>query len=223
MCGRYSQTEPIEKVASIFAVNEWVDFEPRYNIAPSQLAPVIVNTGGTRVLDLYRWGLIPSWAKEIKIGYKMINARCETIEEKPSYRRLVNKRRCIVPTDGFFEWQKSEDGKSKTPMRIMMESETPFVFAGLWDEWRDAEGQPLRSYTILTTEANPLLKAVHDRMPVILRPELIDGWLDTEVKLGDLDGVFDPYSEKEMTYYPVSSFVNSPGNEGARCWERVGE
>jgi len=196
---------------------------PSYNISPSQLAPVIVNVDGTRVLDLYRWGLIPSWAKDMKIGNKMINARCETVGEKPSFRRLVNKRRCLVPADGFYEWKKSEDGESKIPMRIMMKSEVPFAFAGLWDEWRNAEGQPLRSYTILTTSANPLLKKVHDRMPVILRPEGIDPWLDPGVDLKEMKEVFEPYSEEEMGYYSVSTFVNSPRNDTPECWERVGE
>ncbi len=223
MCGRYSQRQTLKKITSVFAVNEWVDFEPRYNIAPSQLAPVIVNVDGTRVLGLYWWGLVPSWAKDMKLGYKMINARCETIGEKPSYRRLVNKRRCLVPADGFYEWQKSEDGKSKTPIRIMLQSGAPFAFAGLWDEWRDAGGQPLRSYTILTTSANPLLKKVHDRMPVILRPGGIDLWLDPDVPLDEVAGEFSPYPDHEMVYYPVSTFVNNPRNDGPECWERVGE
>jgi len=159
----------------------------------------------------------------MKVDYKMINARCETVGEKPSFRRLVNKRRCLVPADGLYEWQKSEDGKSKTPMRIMMKSEAPFAFAGLWDEWQDAGGRPLRSYTILTTSANPLLKNVHDRMPVILRPEAVDPWLDDKIDLGEMTRVFDPYPEEEMAYYPVSKIVNSPKNDGPECWERVGE
>ncbi len=255
MCGRYSQTNSLETILSVFGVSSLdirhgsdglyfslgqgarsggtaadvsirEDYEhrsndglvekraelnrdrPRYNIAPSQVAPVIVNIDGTRVLDLYRWGLIPSWSKDMKIGNKMINARCETVGEKPSFRRLVNKRRCLVLADGFYEWQKSEDGKSKTPIRIMMKSEEPFTFAGLWDEWRDAEGRPLRSYTILTTWANPLLKKVHDRMPVILRPEGIDPWLDKKIELHEMTRIFDTYPEQEMEYYPVSTFVN---------------
>ncbi len=231
MCGRYSQTNSLKTILSFFGVSSLGlghgSDQPAspagrgYNIAPSQLAPVILNVEGTRVLDLYRWGLIPSWAKDMKIGNKMINARCETVDEKPSFRRLVNKRRCLVPADGFYEWQKSEDGKSKTPMRIMMKSEAPFAFAGLWDEWRDAEGRPLRSYTILTTWANPLLKKVHNRMPVILRPEGIDPWLDPGVPLDEVARGFFPYPDHEMVYYPVSKAVNSPQNDGPMCWERV--
>ncbi len=223
MCGRYSFFLNPESAFKFFKVNEEADFAPRYNIAPSQQAPIILNFDGTRVLDLYRWGLIPSWAKDMKMGYKMINARSETVEEKPSYRRLVNKRRCIVPSSNFFEWRKSEDQKRKTPMRIFLKSEAPMAFAGLWDEWRDAEGQPLRSYTILTTTANPLLKEVHDRMPVILRPELIDAWLDPGVKLEEMKGAFESYPEKEMAFYPVSKVVNSPKNDNAECLARVGE
>ncbi len=231
MCGRYSQTKSLKTILSLFGVSSSslrhgsdepaYPPAPRYNIAPSQLAPVILNVDGTRVLDLYRWGLIPSWAKDMKIGNKMINARCETVDEKPSFRRLVNKRRCIVPADSFYEWKKSEDGKSKTPMRIMMKSEAPFAFAGLWDEWRDAEGRPLRSYSILTTSANPLLKKVHDRIPVILRSEGIDPWLDSGVDLKEMREVFEPCSDQEMEYYPVSTFVNSPRNDGPACWERA--
>ncbi len=221
MCGRYSQIQTQQKLSAIFAVEESADFEASYNIAPSQLAPVILNVDGTRVLNLYRWGLIPSWAKEIKMGYKIINARSETITEKPACRRLVNSRRCLVPADAVYEWQKSEDQKTKTPMRISMQSEAPFAMAGLWDEWRDAEGRPLRSYTILTTEANALLKDVHARMPVVIPPEMVDAWLDPGIALKDMAGVFDPYSDEEMAYYPVSTFVNSPVNNGPDCWERV--
>ncbi len=175
---------------------------------------MILNAAGTRVLDVYRWGLIPSWAKDLKPGYKMMNARSETVAEKPAYRRLVNSRRCLVPADTVYEWQKSEDQKTKTPMRIFMKTETPFAMAGLWEDWRDAEGRPLRSYTILTTAANRLLKSVHDRMPVIVRPEMIEAWLDPGVKLDALHGVFDPYPEENMDVYPVSSEMNSPRHNG---------
>ncbi len=221
MCGRYSQIQSPQKITALFAVEEAADFEASYNIAPSQAAPVIVNTDGMRVLDLYRWGLIPSWAKDQKTAYKMINARSETITEKPSYRRLVNKGRCLVPADGFYEWQKNEDGR-KTPMRIHLKSEAPFVMAGLWDTWIDAEGVPLRSYTILTTSANARLEAVHHRMPVMIRPEMMNAWLDPGVALKDMKGVFDPSCAPEMVYYPVSEFVNSPKHDGPVCWERVG-
>ncbi len=223
MCGRYSFSQHPEKTIPIFKVQESTDFYPRYNIAPSQTAPVIINVDGTRVLDLYRWGLIPSWAKDRKIGYKMINARCETVGDKPAYRGLVNKRKCVVLADGFYEWKKEKDEKSKTPMRIFLKSEEPMAFAGLWDEWRDAEGQLLRSYTILTTSANPLLNEIHDRMPVIIRPEMMDSWLDPGVDIKEMEEVFEPYPDQEMAYYPVSKLVNSPRNDGPECWERVGE
>jgi len=222
MCGRYSQTHPSETVRTKFHLIECTDFGPRYNIAPSQLAPVILNVDGTRVLDLHRWGLVPSWADSLKIGYKMINARSETAAQKPAYRRLVNRRRCVVPADSFYEWRKEKDGKTKTPMRIFIKGEEPFAMAGLWDEWRDSAGQPLRSYTILTTSANARLKDVHDRMPVILRPEIIDAWLDSEVKLAELGEVFVPYPDDEVDYYPVSTLVNTPRNDSPECWARVG-
>jgi len=221
MCGRYSQIQKQQELCSAFAIEEAAEILPRYNIAPSQLAPVILEADGTRVLDLYKWGLIPSWAKDLKMAYKMINARCETVTEKPAYRRLVNRRRCIVPASSIYEWKKAGDGQ-KTAMRILMKDESLFAMAGLWDEWKDAEGQPLRSYTILTTRAKGLLKEVHDRMPVILRPNLIDAWLDPGVKLGEVAEVFESSMAQEMDYYPVSQVVNSARNDGPECWQRVG-
>lgn len=223
MCGRYSysQTQSIETINTVFGLTENLPISPRYNIVPSQPAPVILNNDGVRTLDLYRWGLIPSWAKDPKIGNKMINARSETVTEKPSYRRLTKQKRCLMVADGFYEWRKDSEGK--TLMRILMRSQAPFAFAGLWDSWRHEGGKDVQSFTILTTSANPLLKAVHDRMPVILRDDLIDPWLDPKIDLREMADVFDPYPDNEMRYYPVSKVVNSPRNDGPECWERIGE
>ncbi|MFQ5779390.1 MAG: SOS response-associated peptidase [Nitrospiria bacterium] len=220
MCGRYSQTQLIKSISSLYDLARSVELIPRYNIAPSQPAPVIIAEDGERVLDLYRWGLIPSWAKDPIIGNKMINARSETVLEKPSFKRLAKRNRCLVLSDGFYEWRREEGSKAKMPMRILMKSEELFAFAGLWDSWVDVEGKETRTFTVLTTSANVLMNKIHNRMPVILRDEFSDAWLDEKVGLQDMTGVFDPYPDHEMEYYPVSKAVNSPKNDGPECWER---
>src|SRR5690606_7874863 len=151
-----------------------------YNVAPSQDVLVIGLRLGARAAALHRWGLIPSWAKDPSIGYKMINARAETVHERPAYRGPFRSRRCLIPADGLYEWKR--EGKRKQPYRFLMKDEKPFAFAGLWDEWRGPDGQTIRSCTIITTEPNELLATVHDRMPVILPPDAYDEWLDPRTK-----------------------------------------
>ena len=166
MCGRYTQTLAGPILLSRFRLEETVlDLKPRYNIAPGQEAAVVVREE-TTTLAAMRWGLVPSWAKEPAIGNRMINARAETITEKPSFKRLIERRRCLVPADGFYEWRR--EAKGKVPMRFILKSREPFAFAGLWDRWRNPEGAELRTFTIITTAANELMRPVHDRMPVIL-------------------------------------------------------
>jgi putative SOS response-associated peptidase YedK len=212
MCGRYTLTADLKKVADRFGApmpgDEWATCAPRYNIAPSQLV-IVVGDDGKRYLKQMKWGLIPSWAKDPSIGNRMINARAETLAEKPAYRAALKKRRCIIPADGFYEWQRL--GKVKQPIHIVLKSREPFGFAGLWELWQSPDGEEVLSCTIITTEANELLKAVHDRMPVILTRDAEAAWLDPKTqdpeKLLPLLKQFPP---DQMQFYPVSQDVNSP-------------
>jgi putative SOS response-associated peptidase YedK len=188
------------------------DLEARYNVAPGQLMPVVIGNGSNHI-ELMRWGLVPSWAKDPKIGYRMINARAETVAEKPAFRRSLASRRCLVPATGFFEWQKH--GASKTPYYIRLKDESLFAFAGLYDVWVDDEGRPLKSYTIITTAPNTLLAPVHDRMPVILPREAEAIWLNTSMRDPvALQRLLAPYDAERMELYPVSTRVNSTAHEG---------
>ncbi|MBI4063449.1 MAG: SOS response-associated peptidase [Elusimicrobia bacterium] len=194
-----------------------IDFKPRYNIAPGQEAPIVI-WEEIRLCRLIRWGLVPHWAKEEAIGYKMINARAETIAEKPSYRKSFERRRCLVLADGFYEWQKVDGLKQKIPMRIMLKNKEPFAFAGLWDVWKKPDGGELRSFTIITTEPNDFMKAIHNRMPVILRQKDEEMWLDPDLKdTSKLLPLLVPFASKEMDAYEVSTIVNSPQNDDPQC------
>ena len=181
MCGRYTLTTDLKQVAKRFdaAADEIPSVAPRYNIAPTQNV-IAVSDDGKRTIKQMRWGLIPSWAKDSAIGNRMINARAETLAEKPAFRSALKKRRCIIPADGFFEWKKL--GKLKQPFRIVLKNREPFGFAGLWEHWKSPDGEEILSCTIITTEANELLKAVHERMPVILDREAEAVWLDPKVQ-----------------------------------------
>jgi putative SOS response-associated peptidase YedK len=195
-------------------------WRPRFNIAPSQDVPVVVGEDEPdrflRVLRFFRWGLVPSWAKDEKIGYKMINARSETVHEKPSFRKALSLRRCLVPADSFYEWKKvgSEKKPMKIPTRIYLHGEKLFAFAGLWEEWRKPGGEILDSFTILTTEANSFMRPIHERMPVILKPQDYDTWLNPKEK--DVTRVLpllQPFEPEAMQAHAVSTAVNSPKNE----------
>src|SRR6266851_6872236 len=166
MCGRYTLTIDVKTIAETFGVAPTIETAPRYNIAPTQEVVSILSNGSVH-LDWLQWGLIPSWAKDESIGSKMINARAETLAEKPSFKRLLRSKRCLVVADGFYEWRK-ENG-SKTPMYITLKNGAPFAFAGLWDQWKNPEGQQVRSCTIITTEPNDVLVPIHNRMPEIGR------------------------------------------------------
>lgn len=215
MCGRYSLTEALDVIVQHFLIQHVgpevaAGYRPGYNVAPSQDVLVIGLRLGARSAALHRWGLIPGWAKDPSIGYKMINARAETVHERPAYRGPFRSRRCLIPADGLYEWKR--EGKRKQPYRFLMKDEKPFAFAGLWDEWRGPDGQTIRSCTIITTEPNELLATVHDRMPVILPPDAYDEWLDPCTKPDRLRALLVPYPAEQMKGYPVSPRVNSPAN-----------
>jgi putative SOS response-associated peptidase YedK len=213
MCGRFTLITDIQTVAAIFGVPATLEAQPRYNIAPSQDVVSILRNGSAH-LEWLRWGLIPSWAAEETIGSRMINARAETLAEKPSFKRLLRTRRCLIVADGFYEWQRHQNGK--TPMYITLRDRAPFAFAGLWDQWSDAEGRTLRTCTIVTTEPNELLAPIHNRMPVILPRTACERWLDPTVREPEaLLPLLRPYPAEEMQARPVSRLVNDPRNEGA--------
>lgn len=220
MCGRYSQRQSAEIIAQAFQVDNVPPLKPRYNIAPTQSVPTILqlSTSTNRQLKMLHWGLIPSWAKDSKMGSKLINARAETVAEKPSFRSAFRQRRCLVLADGFYEWQQQED-KQKQPFYFRMSDEHPFAFAGLWEHWEDKDtGKTIESCTLLTTEPNELMQSVHNRMPVILEPKNYDIWLDPEVKNPELLQPFlHPYPAEKMTSFPVSKAVNKASNDTAEC------
>ncbi len=218
MCGRYTLTVPVEILAEEFGVTGPLpEVPPSYNIAPTQEVAAVLADDGERRLEMLRWGLIPSWADDPGIGSRMINARSETVPEKPSFRRAFRERRCLILADGFYEWKRTNDGKQ--PYYIRMEDERPFAFAGLWESWRGGR-EEIRSCTILTTEANDRVSNIHHRMPVILAPEDHGLWLDPDVREADpLLPLLAPYPDDVMEAYPVSRFVNRPTNDDPRCVE----
>jgi putative SOS response-associated peptidase YedK len=219
VCGRFTYAKEFRDIAIRFDLDHDIPlFRPRYNIAPGQQVAVIFNREGARTLAMIQWGLVPSWAKDPAIGNRMINARAETLAEKPSFKRLIGKRRCVVPADGFYEWRKER--KRKVPMRIRLKSEEPFGFAGLWDSWRKPDGKELQSFTIITTEANDLLGPIHDRMPVILAPDGEKLWLESSLQdFSKVSSLLKPYPSDQMEVYEVSTLVNSPRNDLRACIE----
>lgn len=210
MCGRYTlfTTEGLE---DRFGVGlDGLELQPNYNVAPGQTMPVIVRHGKNE-LEMMRWGLVPFWAKDEKIGYKMINARAETLQEKPAFRAAFKSRRCLVPASGYYEWLK--EGASKTPYLFTLKGEKVFSLAGLYETWTDPQGMQLATYTIITTEPNALAAKVHDRMPAILLPEEEAEWLDNEaVDTVRVTRLLGPFSEDRMESYPVSTAVGDPSN-----------
>lgn len=210
MCGRYTLTVDTNSVIKRFNIKDYQgEHKPRYNIAPAQKNPVVLlNEKTERIMTDMRWGLIPFWAKDDKIGYKMINARVETVAEKPSYRKAFITRRCLVPADGYYEWQKIGKPGRKPPFRIVLKTRELFAFAGLWDAWKDPEGQIVHSYTIITTEADKLVAKIHPRMPIILRPENEDNWINPTLKdTESLMRLLNPYPSIFTEMYEVSSAV----------------
>ena len=218
MCGRFSQTQSGKAIAAAFNLSAQPDPSPRYNIAPTQPVSAIAQPEETREFRIFRWGLVPSWSKDPKIGNRMFNARSETVAEKPSFRAPFKRRRCLVIADGFYEWLR--DGKTKQPFYIQMNSESLFGLASIWDTWTGADGSYLETCTILTTEPNELMEPIHNRMPVIIHPEDYDLWLDPTVQIKDpLMHLLRPYEAEEMQAYPVSTVVNNARNESPECVE----
>lgn len=213
MCGRFSLTKEEAEIEKRFQAKFYTnDLVKRYNVAPSQLS-LVMTADEPAKLQLFKWGLIPSWSKDRTIGYKMINARSETVFEKPSFRNLLKRKRCLVISDGFYEW-KPLTGKHKQPFRIGLKDWSLFAFAGLWDEWTDKEtGEVVHTFTILTTNANHLVAPIHDRMPVILAPESEKKWISKTLSPDEIRELFLPMDEDKMTCYPVSELVNSPSND----------
>ncbi|NOZ05072.1 MAG: SOS response-associated peptidase [Chloroflexi bacterium] len=218
MCGRFtlaSDPATLQEAFPGFALPPTGELRPRYNIAPSQDIAAIANDAQNRV-RFFRWGLIPFWAKDEKVGYRMINARAETLAEKPSFRTAYRKRRCLILADGFYEWQ--SDGRTKTPMYVRLKSKEPFAFAGLWEVWSPTNESAIYSCTIITTTPNTLLEPIHNRMPVILPPEAYDLWLDpTEQTPDHLHDLLAPYPPEQMIAHPVSTLVNNPRHDSPDC------
>ncbi len=218
MCGRYTLATDLRTLAERFAFDgSGIVHRARYNIAPSQEVLALLNQEG-RQPALLRWGLIPPWAKDAEIGNRMINARAETVGEKPTFRRPLERQRCLILADGFYEWRKQ--GKRKVPVRVVLKSEEPFAFAGLWERWRAGSEEEVRSCVIITSSPNELMETIHDRMPVILTREAEEQWLDPKLRDPEkLSKLLVPYPGEEMKAYPVSTMVNSPRNDSRACIE----
>lgn len=219
MCGRFTLALDLEGLRQSFP---WLalperDLRPRYNIAPTQPVAVVANNHPQQ-LDFFVWGLIPPWAKDPTIGSRLINARAETLAEKPAFRNAYRRRRCLILADGFYEWRKEAGTAHKTPMYIRLKSGEPFAFAGLWEVWNSPLGDVVLSCTIITTAANDLVATIHDRMPVILPREAYDRWLDpADQRPTELAPLLKPYPAEEMEAYAVSTQVNNSAYDGPEC------
>lgn len=233
MCGRFTLATPASEWAALFRLDEIPEVEPRFNIAPTQDVAVVRAPPGLqehpglhlapsgspvpREFATMRWGLVPAWAREIGSGQPLINARSETVAEKPSFRDSYRERRCLVVADGFYEWQAA--GRHKQPYWIGLPSRQPFGIAGLWDRWSAEDGRAVESCAILTTEANESLRALHDRMPVIVAPEHFDLWMDPDTIPWELEPLLSPYPGDDIEFYPVTTRVNYVANDDALCME----
>jgi putative SOS response-associated peptidase YedK len=212
MCGRFT-FQPTEAFYGRFQISNHLDsLVPRYNIAPAQMVPVIIAQSPRRIV-LMRWGLIPHWAKDEKTAYKMINARVETLTQRPAFRGLLSHHRCLVPASGFYEWK--AEGRDKTPYYIHPEGQPYLAFAGLYDVWITPRGEELSTFTVITTEADPFMARLHNRMPVVLERELEDDWLDPEITSArDVLGILERSAGVPLDAYPVSRMVNKPSVDG---------
>ena len=221
MCGRYRLSRPKQIVEAYFeSALEEEEWAPRYNIAPTQPVVTVRQAGVSRILSIMRWGLVPSWATDIKIGNQLINGRSESVMEKPAFRASFRERRCLIPADGFYEWKKA--GRERQPFHFGMKDDGLFAFAGIWDRWRSPAGQVLESCSILTTAANEVLDGVHDRMPVILPRRHYQTWLTApETETARLAELLVPFDASAMVRYPVSSLINTPQNDVPECAREV--
>jgi len=223
MCGRYTLVVSLEELMFRYGIEELPNHfhTPRYNVAPMQMMAAIIHDGEARRMGELKWGLVPSWAEDDKIGGKMINARAETILEKPSFKTLISRRRCLIPADGFYEWKRV--GTSKQPMRITMKDRSIFSMAGLYDIWVSPKGNKIGTFTIITTKPNKLMADIHDRMPVILPREQEDSWIRRQNQdAGQLVAMLKPYPPELMLAYPVSPKVGSVKNDSPDLIEAVG-
>lgn len=230
MCGRYTITTAPEALKRLFEFLNLPNLAPRYNVAPTQAAPIVrCDAAGARELVMLRWGLVPAWAKDLSIASRLINARGDTVAEKPAYREAFRQRRCLVPADGFYEWR--EENGIRQPFRIGMKGGAPFAFAGLWERWtaKEATGQlaaeeAVETFTIVTTDANAKLRPIHPRMPVILAREDYALWLDTSPgRARDALALLRPYPAEPMAFYRVSTRVNSVRNDDVECIRPLAE
>ena len=220
MCGRFTLIRDIGSIARAFdvPVPDALKVQPRYNVAPSQNILTLIREKDTAPthLALLRWGLIPAWAKDESIGNRMINARAESLAEKPSFKRLLNSKRCLVIADGFYEWKSEPGSKQKTPMYITLEDDEPFTFAGLWDTWHNPAGEALQTCTIITTDPNEVMASIHNRMPVIIPSAAREEWLAPQNHdIAALQQLLQPYRYSEMKVRPVSRLVNNTSNDSA--------
>lgn len=226
MCGRFTLRAPASQIAEAFSLFEVEPFTPRFNVAPTQaVAAVRAVPSATQVERQFawlRWGLVPSWAKDPSIGNRMINARAESVAEKPAFRAALRRRRCLVLADGFYEWQRT--GKQKQPYFIRFRDNRPFAFAGLWETWEGPDHSVIESCTILTTDPNGLMSSIHNRMPVILGPQDYDRWLDPKLEKPEpLLPLLKPYPSDELEAYPIRPYVNSPTRDDPKCIEGIAE
>lgn len=237
MCGRYTSTSTVADLASVFEVDEvrTEEMEPRYNVAPTLPVYAVALTkakeegkGPHRALGTFRWGLVPSWAKDLSVGNRMINARAEGIAEKPAFKRAFARRRCLIPADAFYEWERrtGRDGRpaGKLPYAFRRRDGRPMALAGIWEVWRDPadpDADPVRSCAIVTTTANSLMAPIHDRMPVILESGDWARWLDPATDLSVIDALMKPAADDLLEAYPVSSLVNKATNEGPHLLDRL--
>jgi len=218
MCGRYSVTLPPSAIRELFRVMTGLNLQPRYNIAPTQAAPVIgLDETGQRALKMFRWGLIPRWSKMMPTGAPLINARADSIAGKPSFRDAFAKRRCLVLADGFYEWPQDKSLKDRNPWRIFATDRPAVAFAGIWEAWRKPDGEILRSYAIVTTSANARIAAIHERMPVMLPAASEDAWLAAGTPVAQLQAMLAPYPAELTDCYRVDVRVNSVKNDDADC------
>jgi putative SOS response-associated peptidase YedK len=215
MCGRFTLSRPAEQVAEFLQLEDVPDIEPRFNIAPTQpVLAVRAKASGKREPCVLRWGLVPSWAKDLSGGARMINARAETVLEKPSYRAAFQHHRCLIPADGFYEWRGA--GRKKEPVHFRFKDGRLFAFAGIWESWQPPAGGVIESCAILTTEANDLVRPLHDRMPVVIAPERFADWLSSGDLLG-LATLLRPWPAEEMLCAPANPYVNDARHEGPAC------
>lgn len=215
MCGRYAITSAPEAIRRLFGYPEQPNFPARFNVAPTQPIPIVRLESGTRHFALVRWGLLPSWVKDPKTFTLLINARGESVLDKPAFRAAMRRRRCLVPADGFYEWKRA--GDAKQPYFIRLRSGAPFAFAGLWETWHGPNGEELETAAIVTTDANRALKPIHDRMPVMLEPDAFDLWLDCDrVDARTASALIAPARDDLVEAYPVSMAVNRVANDSAQ-------